>query len=600
MLRGVPPFRAAVLAALTILVPAAPAAAAGDPIMPLSQVQRGMQCTGYSVIRGTDIVSFDAVVDDVVTDASNTADILITVSGPAVDATGVGPGFSGSPIYCPSPSDGTPEVAGAVSLGIGDYDNKTLLATPIESILSEPISPPSSARRAPRMLRRARPLSLPLSISGLAPRVADVFAAAGQRAGRTVYAAPSAPRADFPVQTLKPGSAMAVGYSSGDISSGAIGTVTYVDGNSIWAFGHPLDSVGRRALFLEDAYVYGIINSPSVAGGGTYKLAAPGHDIGTLSGDGIFAVTGTVGALPPSFPLVVNATNLDTGAKQQLNVNLADERGVGNPTGFEPLGFVGSGAVAQAAYSILQGSPINESGDMCVAIRVRERANPMGFCNTYVATGSGSATDGSSALAGAAPVGDFGSAAGLLDSYKLGPLHVTGVDVTMRLRNGLAQAFMTKLTGPKAVRRGRNYPVHLTIRRPGGARSVVTFRVHAPLGMTTGKRDLVLTGTPSDLAGGAGLSSLLTSLFGSASGSVDEAGPPTIGALAKQIGALHRYDGVTASFRPRHKKSEGLGSATADDALPGGAEGRALRERRVYRNPNLRLSGAVSIPVVVR
>ncbi|MDX6639322.1 MAG: hypothetical protein QOF12_333, partial [Solirubrobacteraceae bacterium] len=121
MLRGVPPSRSALLAALALLVPAAPAAAAGDPIMPLSQVQRGMHCTGYSVVFGTDIASFDVLVDDVVTDASNTADILVTVSGPAVDATGVGPGFSGSPVYCPSPSDGTPEVIGAISEGIGDY-----------------------------------------------------------------------------------------------------------------------------------------------------------------------------------------------------------------------------------------------------------------------------------------------------------------------------------------------------------------------------------------------------------------------------------------------------------------------------------------------
>ena len=43
------------LIALTVaalLLPAAPAAA-GDPIMPLSQVRQGMQCTGYSVVQGT-------------------------------------------------------------------------------------------------------------------------------------------------------------------------------------------------------------------------------------------------------------------------------------------------------------------------------------------------------------------------------------------------------------------------------------------------------------------------------------------------------------------------------------------------------------------
>src|SRR5215217_554946 len=98
-------FMRARLIALTVaalLLPAAPAVA-GDPIMPLSQVRAGMQCTGYSVVRGTTISSFAVEVVDVVDSEPGTdgARIIVTVSGPAVDATGIGFGFSGSPIYCP-------------------------------------------------------------------------------------------------------------------------------------------------------------------------------------------------------------------------------------------------------------------------------------------------------------------------------------------------------------------------------------------------------------------------------------------------------------------------------------------------------------------
>src|SRR4051812_10426188 len=93
------PLAAAVAA---LLVPAAPALAAGDPIMPLSDVHAGMHCTGYSVVRGTDISSFDVDVVDVADGYGlpTAPAILVDVSGPAVDATGIGPGFSGSPIYC--------------------------------------------------------------------------------------------------------------------------------------------------------------------------------------------------------------------------------------------------------------------------------------------------------------------------------------------------------------------------------------------------------------------------------------------------------------------------------------------------------------------
>ena len=72
-------FLAALLAAL--LSPAA-AARAGDPIMPLGDVQAGMQCTGLSVVRGTAVSSFDVEVVDVI-------DAAATGSGAADHGPGV-------------------------------------------------------------------------------------------------------------------------------------------------------------------------------------------------------------------------------------------------------------------------------------------------------------------------------------------------------------------------------------------------------------------------------------------------------------------------------------------------------------------------------
>src|SRR4029078_10120168 len=96
----------------------------------------GMHCTGYSVVRGTTISSFAVEVVDVVDSEPGTdgARIIVTVSGPAVDVTGIGPGFSGSPIYCPD-GNGVQRNIGAISESIGDYGGKTVLATPIEMML---------------------------------------------------------------------------------------------------------------------------------------------------------------------------------------------------------------------------------------------------------------------------------------------------------------------------------------------------------------------------------------------------------------------------------------------------------------------------------
>src|SRR4051812_1952760 len=157
----------AVLAPAAALLVTAGPAFAGDPIMPLSQVHAGMRCTGYSVVRGTDIASFDVEVLDVVDGdpAEDGPRILVQASGPAVDSTGIGPGFSGSPIYCDD-GTGTRRNIGAISESIGEYGGKVVLATPIESMLGNPPDAPrehgertakakgARAARAERAMRR--------------------------------------------------------------------------------------------------------------------------------------------------------------------------------------------------------------------------------------------------------------------------------------------------------------------------------------------------------------------------------------------------------------------------------------------------------------
>src|SRR4051812_23879530 len=206
---------AAAVAAL--LVPAAPAMA-GDPTMPLWQVQAGMHCTGYSVIQGTAISSFDVDVLEVAGGEATGggAEILVQVSGAAVDPTGVGPGFSGSPIYC-ADGAGTMRVIGAIAQSVNEYGGKVALATPIDAILGTPVDVPGAsataapaaggasrvaaapavggasraaaraalARRKPsaRMrwaLAHARPIASPLTVSGLSGPIAQALEAAGQ------------------------------------------------------------------------------------------------------------------------------------------------------------------------------------------------------------------------------------------------------------------------------------------------------------------------------------------------------------------------------------------------------------------------------------
>jgi hypothetical protein len=566
-----------VLAFATAVVLALPASAPahGDPIMPLAQVHRGMHCTALSVIHGTDISSFNADVLDVVAgDATDDARILIQVSGPAIDDTGIGPGFSGSPIYCPD-SDGVQRVIGAISEGIGEYGNKVGLATPIEQMLAEPVEPPAAARHDRALLRWARPLALPLTYSGVSAPLASVIRRVAEHAGRTVFAGPSAPRQAGPAPALVPGSAFAVGYSAGDLSTSAIGTVTYVDGDQIWGFGHPLDSVGRRALFLQGAYVYDIVNNPlGVGDAATYKLAAPTDNIGTLLGDGIDAVTARVGAPPPSFPLVVSALDQDTGRRVTLRSQVADETAVGNPSGSSPASGLAAVAAGQATYDAMRGSPARQSGALCMHIAIAERPKPMGFCNTYVG-----GTPGEAGVVGSPAVSDVSEAVGLLDDYEFGTLHVTSMDVDLRARRGLSQAYVLGVSGPHVLRRGHDYRFTMRLQRVRGPRLTRSLTLHVSRAAQRGFAELVFRGTSADSSGEPSDSDLAIVLGFDPGGSSTPSTPRSITALAHAIASIHRYDGVTAELR--------------------GARGVESR-RRVFRDPDLRVTGTARFAVVVR
>jgi len=565
--------------------------------MSLGEVQKGMQCTAYSVLQGTQIETFDATVVDVVAGdpAAEAPRILVRFSGPAIERTGVGPGFSGSPIYCGG------RVIGAISEAIGEYGGLLALATPIEAIVGQPVEPPlGGVAPAPA---KTRSLAGPISVSGLSSRVGRLFTRAAKLGGKVLYAAPARPRAAaFPVQALRPGAAMSVGYSSGDVAAGSVGTVAYVDGPRVWSFGHPLEGTGRRSLFLQDAYVFSVVNNPvGVEGASTYKLAVPGHDVGVLSGDGASAVAGTLGALPDRFPMKVVATDQDTGRQRVFRVQIADETALQLPSGTSPLSLVGSGAIAQAATTVLGSSPSRQSGEMCARITVRERKKPLRFCNRYVTRGAAS---GEENLGAAGPmVTDFLEAVTALDEFNFATLHVTGVEVNVKVRRGLKQAFLLDAEGPSTVRRGRTARVRVKIQKVRGKAEWRTIKVRIPRGIPRGERVIALEGTPSDAAAGLEID-LGELLFGSgeegADGETDEsdeAGPRTIASLARSISGLSRYDGVLASFPASGSENLTL-EELGEDA--DGPEGVARRPREVHRDRSLRLSGSVSVPVTVR
>jgi len=504
---------------------------------------------------------------------------MVRASGPAVDETGIGPGFSGSPIYC-SAGGGGPRVIGAISEAIGEYGGKVVLATPIQAMLGDPVDPPvgRASKAARAAAAKARPLVAPLTISGLNSRLGAALQKAAAKQGRIVLATPPAgPLGSFPVQRLVPGSAFGAGYADGDINASAIGTVTYVDGADVWGFGHPLDAVGARSLLLQDAYIFRVINNPSASfdSFGSYKYGAAGHALGTLTNDGLNAVVGRVGALPETVPVTITATDLDRDVEKTVTTNVADEAVVDQPTGGSLLSLIAPLAVTQSGGTVLGGNPARLTGRACFSIRLAELKDPMRFCNRYVsdfpdAFGAGNV------VAGAAST-DLGDALLRIDGYKAGEVTVTGVDGTVKISRGQDQAFLRKVKLPRSIPRGtRKVRATVVLRHIRGERETRRVTVKLPP-LRPGRRTLVFVGRDVDFSEGDLFEIFGFDFGGSGGGSL---GPANVRALARSVEGIARYDGVTARLPRRGPNDFSSGV-------------------RSFRDPDLRISGKVRATIRV-
>ena len=149
-----------------------------------------------------------------------------------------------------------------------------------------------------------RPISVPLIMGGFEPETVDLVSGAFRDAGFTPMVsgmtAGSQPAA-APAGPLREGDAIGVALASGDIDMGATGTVTHIDGDRIYAFGHPFYNLGPAQFPMTRAYVYTILPSLLTS----FKISSMGETIGTMTQDRPTAIAGTLGKGPALVPMTV-------------------------------------------------------------------------------------------------------------------------------------------------------------------------------------------------------------------------------------------------------------------------------------------------------
>uniref|UniRef100_UPI00404B6395 SpoIVB peptidase S55 domain-containing protein n=1 Tax=Candidatus Saccharicenans sp. TaxID=2819258 RepID=UPI00404B6395 len=310
--------------------------------MPLSQVKAGMKGTGRSVFSGSQIESFEVEILGVMENVQpGRSWILARLKGQGLENTGVIAGMSGSPVYI----DG--QLVGAVAFSYAFAKEAIAGITPIEEMLAltqtvqsrrpanslpvgfqlEGLTQAELGRAYIEMASAAAgsfskdqaliPAKIPLIFSGFSERAFRQFKpffsqhnflpvlGLGQAATQSLKLAPQP-------ANLSEGQEVGVQLLTGDLDLTAVGTVTYVEGNKILAFGHPFYNLGPVDYGLTSVDVLAVV--PSLES--SFKLAATGQIIGRVLQDRTSGVLAEVGSFPRYIPVNIEFQDNPVSQKQ--------------------------------------------------------------------------------------------------------------------------------------------------------------------------------------------------------------------------------------------------------------------------------------------
>lgn len=244
--------------------------------------------------------------------------ILARLSGGPLDKTGVMQGMSGSPVYIEG------KLVGAVALAFPFSKDSIAGIRPIEEMLAitqlgRPVSTLASLAPVARLTQlTAKPtqwagglteIATPLSFGGFTQATLEFFSPELRKLGLEPVQGVSSggqipPKMGDP-SSLQPGSMITVQLLSGDWSVGADGTVTSIDANKVYAFGHRFLSVGNTELPFARANVVALL--PNLQS--SFKISSAKEWMGTITQDRSTSIYGELGRQASTIPLNISLDN---------------------------------------------------------------------------------------------------------------------------------------------------------------------------------------------------------------------------------------------------------------------------------------------------
>ena len=494
------------LLALLLLAATAPLPAA-TALMPIEEVKPGMVGVGRSVFQGTDLTDFKVHILGVLRNVQGPRRdlILARLEGAGLAASGVAQGMSGSPVYIDN------RLVGAVSYSIGSFSKEPIAgitpiaemkdATPLprrsgagQAKLELPITreglaavlAQATARIAPFARRPAdvqtfglpesagaqigamlRPISTPLLMGGFEAETVELLSGAFRDAGFSpmVTGTAGGTQSVAPTGPLREGDAIGVALASGDLDMGATGTITHIDGNRIYAFGHPFYNLGPAEFPMTRAYVYTVLPSLLTS----FKISSMGETIGTMTQDRPTAIGGILGKGPALVPMTVTIERFAEGSSSGTAEN-AQRRtfkySLVNDQMFTPL-------IAYVALFNTLTSYERQFGASTIGVKSRARIKGHGDLSLQdVFTGDSPILGASTAVA--APLT-------MLLANDIEPITLEGLDITLTSAESPRRVTIERVwLDDIRPRAGRPTPLKILTRSYRGEEKISTVPIDIP------------------------------------------------------------------------------------------------------------------------
>ncbi len=343
------------------LQPASNRSNGGMALFALEDLKPGMKGVARTVFSGSEPQEFGLEILGVLNGYTGPrqSTIIAKLSGPNVDRTGVFAGMSGSPVFIDN------KLVGAIAYSFPFSKEPICGITPIKQMIDifaegkdkpkstearavsfsslasanwKPTLPKqsvgamsliapvaSNSALAPLMGQQIQPIATPVVFSGIKQETLSLFTTQLTESGLLPVSgvggsAAITPLESFDENTLTPGTSVSVQLARGDYSIAAAGTVTYRDGNRIYAFGHPFLSLGSSDMPMAESSV--VIVIPNTFN--SFKLTVPGRMVGSISQDRSTGVFGELGHAPKMIPVKLNLRT-SRGQDEQFSYEIVND-----------------------------------------------------------------------------------------------------------------------------------------------------------------------------------------------------------------------------------------------------------------------------------